>query len=379
MGKMDSGKLIIGVNSIEYNEKRNFIGSKPDGSEIRKLRDLMKIIDYIYFRIFKRNHTFFHNTYLDAGIQKASIFHFYNTVLIGKRPWVVTYENDVPRHNTNSLFLLNKLAGKSCKKIISMSRNAYNIEAYYLEKYPLLKEKIQAKTIILPPPQQLHLEKKEVLINQKIHFTFVGGAFFHKGGKELVHAFIRALEVTKSIHLNIVSSFAHTYWYDKEFSNIDAEKMRSLMSLFPDSITYFKSLPNNEIIELFKRSDVSVLPSYGETYGYVVLEAQACGCPVITTNAWAFSEFNSNEMGWLLNLPTIIERGGLKHDISTPERKAEFSKLLEDALFNTIIEIAQNPSEIAKKSELALKNIRKNHDVNMHQKRILDIYTEALK
>ncbi|MBI3133426.1 MAG: glycosyltransferase family 4 protein [Bacteroidetes bacterium] len=376
---MTYGKIIVGVNSTEYNEKRNFIVSRPSNAKTRKLRDLMKLIDYVYFKLFKRNHTFFHNTYFDAGLQQAHLFHFYNTVLIGRRPWIVTYENDVPRHNTGSEFLMKRLAGKSCRKIISMTRNAYNIEAHYLEKYPNLKEKILKKIIVLPPPQQLYVEKKENVIKDKIHFTFVGGAFFHKGGKELVQAFIRALKETESIHLNIVSSFAFTHWYDTEYSDKDADDMRALMARFPNTITYYKTLPNDQIIDLFKRSDVGVLPSYGETYGYAVLEAQACGCPVITTNAWAFSEFNSNEMGWLLELPTVVERGGLKFDLSTHERRENFSKLLEEALFKTIVEIAQNPEVISKKSALAIENIRRNHDVETHREKLLEIYTEALK
>lgn len=378
MKQNKSSQIIIGVNSTEYNEKRNFIDSHPKGWRVRKLRDFMKMVDFIYFKIRKKNHTFFHNTYLDARIQKANIFHFYNTVLIGRRPWVVTFENEIPRHNTKSEFLFKKLAGKSCKRIIAMSKNALNIERYYLSAFPKYEQAILEKVVLIAPPQKLHTNGAKPSKIDTIRFIFVGGAFFHKGGKELVHAFLKAKQTFSNIHLTIVSSFAFTHWYDTHVTNEDIQKIKQLLERNKDAITYFSGLPNDKIISLFKESHVSVLPSYGETYGYVVLEAQACGCPVITTNAWAFNEFNNSEIGWILDLPTIIDRGGLKFDLQTVEKRRTFSELLEQRLLETIKKIATNTSQINQKSELVIKHIRENHCPKIHQEKIGSIYFEAL-
>lgn len=375
---MKSDQIVVGINSTGYNERRNIIVPKPDNVEIKKMLDLMKVLDFAYFKIFKKNHLFLHNVYCDLGLKKADIFHFYNAVSTGKRPWFVTYENDVPRHNPDSRYLLKKLVGSSCKQIISMTKNAYNIESHYLDRHPDLKEKILNKIIILPPPQELYVDKKKEIQNQKIHFTFVGGTFFHKGGKELLFAFIKLLNEFKNVHLNIVSAFAFTKWYDTEYTLKDVHEMKTLISQFPDSISHFESLPNDAIIELFKNSHVGLLPSYGETYGYAVLEAQACGCPVITTNAWAFSEFNSNESGWLLDLPTITERGGLKFDVSDLEKKKKFSAILEQRLFETMVEICTNTDIIQKKSAVAIQNIREKHSVENHRATLSKFYQDAL-
>jgi glycosyltransferase involved in cell wall biosynthesis len=375
---MPRHSIIVGINSTGYNEKRNIIVPRPDNVEIRKMLDFMKVVDYAYFKIRKKNHVFFHNVYWDAGLKKADIFHFYNAISIGKRPWFVTYENDVPRHNPGSGYLFNKLLAPSCKKIFAMTKNAYNIESYYLDRHAKIKDKVLEKIMILPPPQALYTEEKKQVGGDKIVFTFVGGTFFHKGGKELLQAFIRALQDFKNIHLNIVSSMAFTYWYDTEYTAKDNDEMVMLMRRYPESITHYPSLSNEAIIELFKNSHVGLLPSYGETYGYVVLEAQACGCPVITTNGWGFPEFNSNEKGWLLSLPTITERGGLKFDVSTPAKKKIFSKLLEDRLYETICEICSDPEQITEKSAHAIRNIIENHSVDRHRATLSAFYEAAL-
>lgn len=377
--QMNSNKFVLGLNSLEYNEHRNIIVPSPAFVDVKKVLDLMKIVDFVYFKIFKKNHPYFHNVYCDWGIKRADLFHFYNAVSLGKRPWFVTFENETPRHNPRARKLYEKLAGDACKGIFAMTQNAYNIEVELLNNFPDLKEKILSKISLLAPPQKLHVAQKEFDLSKKIHFTFVGGAFFHKGGKEMLLAFIRALSEAKNIHLNIVSSFAFTFWYDSEYGNQDIEEMKNLMAKHTDNISYFPYLANEEIIALFKKSHVGLLPSFGETYGYSVLEAQSCGCPVITTNAWAFSEFNSNEAGWILDLPTAIVNGGLRCDIGTADKKLAYSKLMTEKLYETFLEIARNPECIPKKSEKAIQNIRDNHDVEKNKKILSEHYQKALE
>ena len=62
-------------------------------------------------------------------------------------------------------------------------------------------------------------------------------------------------------------------------------------------ISYVPKLTNNETLELMKKSHIGLLPTYADTYGYSVLEFQAAGCPVITTNVRALPEINNNNLG----------------------------------------------------------------------------------
>ena len=49
-------------------------------------------------------------------------------------------------------------------------------------------------------------------------------------------------------------------------------------------VTFAGFVPDDEIEELYKLADVFVMPSTGEGFGIVYLEAMACGCPVVAGN-----------------------------------------------------------------------------------------------
>jgi glycosyltransferase involved in cell wall biosynthesis len=74
-------------------------------------------------------------------------------------------------------------------------------------------------------------------------------------------------------------------------------------------------LPDEELVVLLNLSTVLVLPSLMEGFGLPAIEAAACGCPVIATNASP--------------LPTLLNAGGLYID---PEKNAD----LETALINVL-------------------------------------------
>ncbi|HLP10803.1 MAG TPA: glycosyltransferase family 4 protein [Flavobacteriales bacterium] len=368
----------VGINADGYPEKRNIIDVAP--FQIVKVRDLMKTLDYAYFRLMKKNHPVWHNRFTDAGLSRVHIFHFFNAISTGKRPWVVTFENELPRYNTTSRYLMEALARDACKKIIAISQNAFNIQLKVLENYPELKHSIISKMCVMHPPQKLQLPSNSIKNKTltKIHFTFVGAAFFRKGGKQLLDAFLRLKKEKPEVHLHVVTTFAKDHWLDEEYGPADIDTCKKLINENAGFITHYNHLPNEAIIELLKKTNVAVFPSFGETYGYFTLEAQACGCPVITTNSWAFTECNNNERGWVLDLPIAMVNGGKRADIGTAEKKKAYSRELTDKIFKTMLDICNNPAVIHQKSLKCLEYIEENHSPEKYKEELAGVYLSAL-
>lgn len=64
-----------------------------------------------------------------------------------------------------------------------------------------------------------------------------------------------------------------------------------------DQYRYHVGMPADYLAQIYNASDVLLNPSYGEGFGIPVIEAQACGTPVITTNFSAMPELTG--AGWL--------------------------------------------------------------------------------
>jgi len=82
-------------------------------------------------------------------------------------------------------------------------------------------------------------------------------------------------------------------------------------------IVHLDYLPSNEVAALLNRADLFVFPSLYEGFGIPVLEAMACGCPVICSNT--------------TSLPEVAGEAAIMFD---PENVDLIVKAMETVLFN---------------------------------------------
>ena len=108
---------------------------------------------------------------------------------------------------------------------------------------------------------------------------------------------------------------------------------------------------------------MALLPTYADTYGYFVLEAQSCGCPVITTDISALSEINNIDCGWVIPVPKDSFGNGV---LNTEYERAEFSNCIYRGLEKYVLQVLDNPSLIKGKAMAAIERIRKQHDPLQH-------------
>lgn len=358
-----SKKKIVGYVHSGYPEKRNFYGLELENFEYRKhVLDPFKIADYAYYKTLNKTNYFLHNSNLGKG--NYDIFHLFNGISFGKKPWISTFETIIPRFPVNYNQQIKKgikaLANSNCKQIIALSENAKKNQLKFLEDNFLeYKKEIEKKIKIIHPSQKKIIsDYSDKKLNKEITFTIVGADFFRKGGKEIVEVFDSLLSEKYEVKLNIVSSMNFGD-YASQTNEEDLNRAVKTIDKYPDSISHYSYLDNKQVLDLLKSTHVAMLPSYADTYGYFVLEAQACGCPVITTDIRAFPEINNHEVGYIIPVPKNELGYGI---ISNKEERVLFSSILKEKLNAIINHIYNNPKETATKGKACLNRISEYHN-----------------
>jgi len=55
-------------------------------------------------------------------------------------------------------------------------------------------------------------------------------------------------------------------------------------------VTYLRYVPRSDLLSLYRAAELLIYPSFYEGFGYPVLEAMACGCPVVASNVASLPE-----------------------------------------------------------------------------------------
>jgi glycosyltransferase involved in cell wall biosynthesis len=221
------------------------------------------------------------------------------------------------------------------------------------------------KTKVLHAPQPLLVNEEDIELKirrkEEIEFIFVGRLFFIKGGKAVIDVLSKFRE-KYSFKLTLISSLQ----YDDYFTGTSYDEMVRYRDIIKRKtwIDYYETLPNDKVLEKCRQASVGLLPSFAETYGYAVLEMQAAGLPVVTTNIRAFPELNNDECGWVCNIP-------VSEDGCCPER--DMTKLygvLEGELERVFEDIFSHPEQIKTKGLKAWNRIKDMHNPERYASQI---------
>jgi glycosyltransferase involved in cell wall biosynthesis len=274
---------------------------------------------------------------------------------------------------------LETISAKPCKYIIALSECNAHMQREFLKEFPEYQETILKKMLVMHPPQQALVSEyldKNIDVTGKIRFIFVGGSFIRKGGVEIIET-LKMLkdEYHYDIELIIISSLALDNDAAQESAN-DIQQVRLSIQENKNWITYFPGLVNNQVLVWMKKSHVGLLPTYADTYGYVVLELQAAGCPVISTNIRALPEINNNDNGWMIDIPKNYLGEAI---YTTKEDRIIISNAIRKGIEQAVHEIFADKKIILEKSNKSIRYIETNHSVQNYARQMSEIYRKAVR
>ena len=115
----------------------------------------------------------------------------------------------------------------------------------------------------------------------------------------------------------------------------------------------------------------------GDTFGFSVLEMQACGCPVITTDRQALPEINNDQCGWVIDTKDIPLLHGDDFAYYTRDEVETLSKTVEEKLIEIVNEILERRQLICLKAVKSLERIANGHSSGEYAERLRSIYQRA--
>jgi len=131
---------------------------------------------------------------------------------------------------------------------------------------------------------------------KKFKFLFVGGTIGRKGPDLLLNAYLQTFTSADDVCLVIKDFGGKSFYAGQTFE----AQIRAAQAI-PNAaeILYLnEELPPKALPGLYTACDCFVLPYRGEGFGLPVLEAMACGLPVIVTSGGATDDFVRDEFAW---------------------------------------------------------------------------------
>ena len=173
---------------------------------------------------------------------------------------------------------------KNAKLIICISEHTKND---LINKFNIPNEKI--KVIYLGYDKKIFKPVNKTKARKKLNLPLNEKIVLHVGSEEKrknVETLLKACNKRKYKLIRIGNQYPQV------------SKLESTLDL---NITHYNKISEKELALFYSAADVLVFPSTYEGFGFPVLEAIACGCPVITTKLTSLPEVGGDAVIYLKN------------------------------------------------------------------------------
>jgi glycosyltransferase involved in cell wall biosynthesis len=221
-------------------------------------------------------------------------------LLTGTPYWVVAHGLEVWDIQNN----ITKIALKKADKIVSVSNYTRNrlLEDASIdpEKIVILPNTFDANKFQINPKPAYLLERYNLTEQQPVILTVtrMGRMAKYKGYDQIIHALLKVRLYIPNIRFILAGK------------GDDLPRVNALVSSLnlQDWVTIAGFVPDEELCAYYNLCDVFALPSKGEGFGIVYLEALACGKPVLAGNQdGSIDPLAEGELGCLVDPDNVEE------------------------------------------------------------------------
>ena len=210
-----------------------------------------------------------------------------------------------------------------------------------------LKADPNANIIVIPNGVDIE-EFKPLLIpkSKENHILFVGRLdSYRKGVQFLLQSLKKLNEENLPCELTIIGDGPYRPRLEKMARNLNLK-----------NVEFLGYIPNKRLPIYYNQADVFVLPSYAEGMSNVILEAMACGLPIIATNVGGNPELVENGKTGLLIPPENV-----------------------DALYNSLTKLLLNKKIRKAMGKSGRKNVKDHFTWDKIAEEYLRLYESILK
>lgn len=239
---------------------------------------------------------------------------------------------------------------KKANKIITISENTKNniVSLFPISPQKIVAIPLAADDMFTDKARVIAWQEKEILQKYNIkkpYLLFVGMLEPRKNITGILHAFEMLNEQDKK-EITLVIVGKKGWMYDDIFRYVKVHNLEN-------NVLFTGYVQDNELPALYKNAVCFLYPSFYEGFGIPVIEAMACGCPVITSNTSSLKEISGEAA-------ILVEPSDT------------------NAIKKAIIEIITNTK---KRKELSIKGKRQTKQFNWQKmaKETKELYSVVLK
>ncbi len=244
-----------------------------------------------------------------------------------------------------------------------------------LDAYPVLNDaRIREKAEVVYPAVR-RVEDHLVRFNEDRVNILFSGDFFRKGGVNVVDAFERLSATHPDVTLRICSD--ERIDFNTGDTRLRAEYLGKIQS--HRKITFGRITRAEMIGSVLPETDIYLLPTYQEAFGFAILEAMAFGIPVIATNIMAIPELiEDGGSGFLIDTSgfncTELFRGYVVNRI--PD---DFRTTVTDALYGYLVRLVESPALRRQMGTRGIALARSRFSFEERNRTMKRIYEDALR